>query len=267
MHTTRRKGRFATMVVLLATAVLLSACSDPQRALAPPNADVTGIQTVVVFPFSNASGERGLEETIVNRLAEQLRAVGWYEVVGPDRVAPLLSARRIDADEMRPDSATWHETAREIALELEADGFITGSVLTYDEDVTLSPPYRAASPANAAPSDPAQSDMGAEHTDSAAAVDLPNGTIEWLVNQTTAVTVAVSGKLVNVHTDVTVYERTVNGSGLITDPRRLNWSVDESPPTSLIPAAHRRDVDAGRKAAIEDALDGFTTDILPQRVR
>lgn len=261
MKTRRTKPRFSAVAALFAITVLLSACNDPQQALAPPNADVTGIQTVVIFPFINQSGERGLEQNLVDGLTERLRAVGWYEVIGPERVAPLLSARRIDASDMRPDSATWHETAREIALELEADGFITGSVLQYDENVTVSPAYRASAPA-AANTSAADGSEG----DPDPAIIVPVEPIQWLVDQATEVTLVVSGILVNVHTGVAVYERTVNGSGRITEPRQLNWSVDESPPATLIPTPHRRDVDSGRSAAIKDTLERFTADILPQRV-
>lgn len=261
MKTRRRKPRFSLVAALFVITVLLSACNDPQRALAPPNADVTGIQTVVIFPFINESTGRDLEQNLVDGLTERLRAVGWYEVIGPERVAPLLSARRIDANDMRPDSARWQETAREIALELEADGFITGMVVQYDENVTVSPAYRGPAPAAAN-----TTAAGGSEGDSDPAITLPVETIQWLVDQSTDVTLVVSGMLVNVHTGVTVYERTVNGSGRITEPRQLNWSVDESPPTTLIPRPHRRDIDSGRSAAIEDALDRFTADILPQRV-
>lgn len=257
----RNMSNLTLFSLLFAAALLLSACTDPQRALAPPNADVSGIQTVVVFPLSNQSREGELEKTIVNELTEQLRAVGWYDVIGPDRVAPLLGDLRIDAEDIRPDSAAWLETAREIAMELDADGFVTGSVLEYTTNVMISSPYRGEAATGASPA--AEADL--------VDLDTPDGSadqsIEWFVDQTTEAKVVVRGQLVNVHTGVTVYERTATGRGRVTDARQLNWSTDQTPPESLIPTPHRRDIDSARTDAVEAVLNAFTADILPQTVR
>lgn len=270
MKRSNNKFRSATLAVLLLTTVLVSACNDPQRALAPPNADVIGIQTVIVFPFVNETGERHIEADIVAGLTAQLQAIGWYDVLGPERVAPLLAERRIDTTALRPDSASWNETARAIALELEADGFITGSVFEYDEEVTVSPAYRETASGDAnvdVNAGSSSSDFGAEAGTGESSPDVASSadTILWLTDQVTEATVTVSGKLVNVHTGETVYERTVTGRGRISEPRQLNWSVPEAPPEALVPTPHRRDIAAARAAAVVDTLNAFTHDILPQR--
>lgn len=237
IKTMMRRG--ALFAILLVGAVVLAACGDAQQALAPPDADVDGIQTVVVFPVTNETDERELEILVADDLVERLREVGWYDVLPPDTVADELSDRRIDPVDREYDSERWREAARDIGIALDADGFILGAVTGYDEATSVASAY-------AGP----KTEEG----------------VEWFADQTTEVKVTVRGKLVNVHTDATVYERTVTGTGRIVDVRQLNWAVPEAPPASIVPAPHRRNVDLARERAVADALGRLTADILPRAV-
>lgn len=246
--------RQMTMTVLFFVALLLSGCSDGRHALAPPDADVSGIQKVIVFPFANETGQRQLEQHIVDGLIARLQHIGWYEVIGPARIADSLATRRIDVQDVAPFETTWLETARDIAMELGADGFVVGQLSAYDEDVTLSSPFRR----NADPKEDATS-FGQNLTELT-----PPTETEWVVDQKTTVSVIVTGKLINVHTGETVYERKVQGESVVYDERPLNWTLAAPPPEDLIPAPHRRDLSAARENAVLAALDEFTKAILPR---
>lgn len=221
----------------LAALMLLTACADPRSALAPPDADVEGIQTVVVFPAQNETRERDLEIKLGEGLIDRLGAIGWYDVLAPEWVTEHIAQHRIETDGMDYTSEKWNETARDIAIDFDADGFILSVITDYNEDIAMSPAY----------------------VHPGAADD-----IEWLADQTTTVTITVLGKLINVHTGATVYERRATGRGTVTEARQLNWAVPESPPSTLIPSPHRRDVSAARDLAMEDALHALTAAILPR---
>lgn len=235
IKTMMRRG--ALFAILLASVVVLAACGDAQQALAPPDADVDGIQTVVVFPVTNETQQRELETLVAADLVARLGEVGWYDVLPPERVADELSERRIDPVDREYDAQQWREAARDIGMTLDADGFILAVVTAYDEAVSVASAY--------------------------AGPETEEG-VEWFADQTTEVKVTVRGKLVNVHTDATVYERTVTGTGRIVDVRQLNWAVPEAPPASIVPAPHRRNIHLARERAVADALTRLTADILPR---
>lgn len=221
---------------LIAAVLLLAGCTDPERVLAPPKADVEGIQTVAVFAVANETSERDLTDRAEAGLLERLGTVGWYEVVSPGRLAEFMLDRNMDPFDTDMDSPEWNEIARDITLNLDGDGYVLSLISDYTEAVELGSAYMA---------------------------EGPDG-MQWLADQTTVVTVTWRGRLVNAHTGLVVYERTVVGEGHVSDARLLNWAIPESPPANVIPAAHRRDLPAAREAALVDALDKFTRNVLPQ---
>lgn len=216
--------------------VLLAGCTDPRQALAPPEADVEGIQTVVVFSVANDTSEQDIAAPAEAGLVQKLGAIGWYEIISPERVAQHMAERGIEPFETGIDSQAWNEIARDTALDLDADGFILSVILDLNEDVQLGDGYM---------------------------VEGADG-VEWFADQRTVATVTWRGKLVNAHTGAVVYERTVVGEGFVVDARMLNWVIPESPPANVIPRPHRRDLPTARERAVADALDKFTRDILPR---
>lgn len=223
------------MLVVLGAAVLLSACSSPSDGTLP-RADVAGIHAVLVFPFANGTDEPNLDRAVVQGVVDRLAGVGWYDVLAPERAEQPLAERRLETADMDDTAAAWLETARDIALELSADGFVVGAVVDHTDSLHVGAPYR----------------------------NFDAQDVQWLADQTTRVTVTVRGKLINAHTGATVYERTVTGHGDVVEARQLNWVIAESPPASLVPAPHRRDVERARQRAVDDALEKLTADLLPQ---
>lgn len=233
--------RWRWLVALLCLAALAAGCAP--GAVAPPRADVAGIQVVAIFPFANDTNQAGLENELLQRVTEALQASGWYEVVPVAEVQERLSQRR-PSPFVEPGDEQWLELARDVTLELGADGFIAGRIIGYEEETVVGEPY-AETP-------------GAEE----AAAGAPT---QWRVAHTTRVIVTVAARLVNAHTGEVVHERTVRGVGRVDDVRLLNWTSPAPPPAALLPATHRRDIPRARELAVEQALMGFAADLLPQR--
>lgn len=235
----RRLGKRAVVLTLLGTAILAAGCAG---GVAPPAADVAGIQVVALFPFGNDTEQAGLEEVLLEHLAADLQAVGWYEVLSAEKVAEAMAQRRPpsfwDADDEQ-----WLEMARDVTLELGGDGFVVGRIVSYEEEISVGEPY---------------AEVG-ENADGAEAE-----TAEWRVVQTTRVAVTLAAQFVNAHTGDVVHERTVVGVGRVDDVRLLNWALPTPPPEALLPSPHRRDIQQARELAVEQALRGFAADLLPQ---
>lgn len=228
----RRQGR---LPALLCLAVLAAGCAA--GGVVPPRADVAGIQVVVVFPFGNDTEQDGLEDQLLGRLTAALQATGWYEVVPAAQAAEHM-AQRQPASLWKPDEEQWLELARETALDLGADGFITGRVIGYEEETVVGEPYAEQGAADGQPA-------------------------QWRVVQTTRVAVTVTARLVNAHTGEAVHHQTVRGVGRVDDVRLLNWTSPSPPPETAKPAPHRRDIPRARELAVEQALLGFAADLLP----
>lgn len=238
----RRSGLLPAVAAALA--FMLAACTPAGDGWTPPPADVAGIQVVAVFPLANDTAQAGLEDELAARLLAGLHAVGWYEVVPMEAVAEQL-ARRRPSSLWNMDDETLVELARDIALELGADGFIVGRITGYGESVRVGAPSRTPS-GGGAPG------------------EAPGETMEWFVVQTTEVSVELEARLVNAHTGDIVHQRRAVGVGRVDDGRLLNWSLAAEPPASLIPSPHRRDVARARELAVEDALAAFAEPILPR---
>lgn len=221
---------------LLALALLTAACAAGGDGLAPPLADVAGIQVLAVFPFENDTAPAGLEDELHDLVLRGLQDVGWYEVVPAEQVEAML-ARHRPSTLWNIDDAAWLELARDMAAEAGADGFILGRVTDYSDAVTMGAPYRVAD----------------------------TSPPEWRADQTTRVVVALDVRLVNVHTGDVVHEQRSVGIGVIDSPRLLNWALPSDPPASLIPSPHRRDVALARTRAVRQAFLALADHLLPRR--
>lgn len=241
-----RRPQPANLFLIVGLALMLAGCGAVGDTMTPPRADVSGIQVVAVFPFTNDTSELGLEEQLVQRLVSDLYAGGWYEVVSPERVADEL-ARRRPSPFWAFDDEQWMDMARDVTWELGADGYIVGRIGNYEEDLTVDAPYPVAALDDA--------------EGGTAALDAPP---EWRVVQTTEVSVAVTARLVNAHTGDIVHEQHVIGVGRVDDERLLTWALPTEPPASLLPTPHRRDVARARELALQQAFAAFAADILPQ---
>lgn len=230
------RHNFVLPVAWLFLFALLAGCADPRQALAPPDADVEGIQTVVVFAVGNETPERDITEPAEAGLVQRLSAIGWYDVISPERATRYLQRHDIDLFDADIDSTSWNEIARDATLDLDGDGFVLTTIVDYDERIIVGAAFMT------------ETDEG----------------VAWYAEQTTVAEVTWRGKLVNAHTGAVVYERTVIGEGRVSDARLLNWIIPDAPPAHVIPAPHRRDVEVAREAAVADALDKFTRDILPR---
>lgn len=130
MRRIRSVFRSASMVfaVLLVAGAAGCAGGGGMRVYFNPKADMTFYQKVVVFPFTNLTGERMAGERVTRAFMTELLIAERFQVVEPNEFRMTLS--RIGA-EPTPDGQYEPDKLKKAAAELEATALVRGSVTEY----------------------------------------------------------------------------------------------------------------------------------------
>lgn len=124
-------GRPVGLVLLAALVVLgVAGCAGGggMRVYFNPQADMTFYQKVVVFPFTNLTGERMAGERITRSFMTELLITNRFQVVEPNEFRAALA--RIGA-EPTPEGQYEPDKLKKAAGDLGATGLIRGSVSEY----------------------------------------------------------------------------------------------------------------------------------------
>ena len=227
-----RVALFAVVALLLA-----AGCShDLERVTLPPEAPMDDIRKIAVVGITNFTVDPGLGLLFEQAVASNLRASDRYEIIDSATARAAMARLGVSLDQLASP-----ETAQEVGRAIGADALIWGSANYYFEDTRLSAPQ-------------------------CFNCGVPNRTPYWSVTQTTDVVATFQARVSKTSTGAIIWSNLIEGRESTTRTISINWSQAEPPPSSLLPSTDRADIPRTREAAVGEAADSFTKDLLPRQV-
>ncbi len=222
--------------LLLVVAILLVGCSTYEREMVPPKIDLGSSRRIAVLFFDNLTDDYPLVYEVEERLSEKL---GEYYRVTEPREADWALARV----GLRPTETPSVEQARRLGELLKVDAFVFGEVSGYFEHIIQTRPYPLTSTT--------EETEGGKRT-------------KYELAQSTTVMVSFTGRVMSARSGNVIHRGRAQGEESIERKVPLGWYPEGKEPKAWdIPRPSRMDVPDARRAALREAVDQFTQDLLP----
>lgn len=224
-------------ILLALVVVLLSGCAGYERITVPPKIDLGGARSLAILFFDNYTDDYGLSYAVEQQL--QRRLSKNYRVLEPAEAEWALARLKLPRGVM----PTADQAVR-LGKLLEVDALVVGEVSAYFAPVTQHPPYISKTRI--------VDDGKREH--------------QWEISQTTIVMVGFTGRVMSTRTGNILYLDRVQGEAtkVRKDPLGKKWYPEgEEPDRFFIPRLSTADIPPTRAAAINQAVDQFSADLLP----
>ncbi len=228
------------LTLLTVIMVLLSGCANYERTVVAPKEDLGGASSIAVLFFDNYTDDYGIayemEEQISRKLSEH------YQVVEPVEAEWALVRLGLRRGVMpTPDQAV------RLGKLLRVDALLVGELSAYFAPVTQTQPYISKTRTN---------EEGEQE-------------VRWEISRTTMAMVGFSGRILSTRTGNVIYRERVEGENTIVHKETVGhkwYPAGKRPDRIFIPRVSNVDVPAARAAAVNQAANRFTADLLPTYV-
>lgn len=225
--------------LLVIVVLLLAGCSSYERAQVPPKVTIGGGNTVAVLFFDNFTSDYAISREVEQQLVEKLAE--YYRVLDP--IETEWAVVRLNL--LRGESPSPDQVIR-LGQMLGVDAVIFGEVSGYFAPITQTPPYRN------------------EKTRVTQSGQLE---YQWEMMQNTSVMVSFSGRVMETRSGNTIYRQRAEGEASRERKDVIDWLPEGKQPNKwFIPGPNNYDVPDTRKYALRQAINQFTTDLMPTYV-
>ena len=225
--------------LLVIVALLLVGCASYERELVPPKVTVGGGNTVAVLFFDNYTDDYAISHELEQKLLRTLSE--YYRVLDPAETEWALVRLGL----VRGDTPNRDEAVR-LGQMLGVDALILGEVTGYFAPVTRTQPYSTQRQR--------QNAQGKLE-------------FEWETTQNTRVMVSFNARVVETRSGNVIHRQRAEGESFRDRKESVGWFVAGQQPKSwFLPGTNKIDVPDVREAALRQAANQFTADLMPTYV-